>query len=656
MKPILKILVANRGEIAVRIIRACREMGIATVAVYSEADQQAVFVQQADEAVAIGPAPATESYLHIETLINAAQRTGADAVHPGYGFLSENTAFAQACEAAGLLFIGPSVAAIQQMGDKNAARQYAQRYGVPVVPGYDGADQSTDTLTAMAETIGFPLLIKAAAGGGGKGMRRVEQADSFRADLAAAQREALAAFGNPAILLEKYLEPVRHIEIQIIADQHGSVVHAFERECSIQRRYQKIIEEAPAPGLLPTLREQMTQAAITLANGIGYVGLGTVEFAVTPDERFYFLEMNTRLQVEHPVTEAVTGLDLLQLQIQLAEGQPLPFQQSDLKLKGHAIEVRLYAEDPSQQFRPMAGSLQAFSVPTGSGLRCDTGVESGSVISMYYDPLLAKVIAHGPERITALRRLQRAVCETVALGIPTNQALLQRILAHPAFVAGQLDTHFVHHFKLTETVACAPEQVDEIALVATLWQRYQQERIHLNNLPAGWRNNAYPTPPTLWQIGSETRAVGLISLGKEAFQCQIGEAVFTVTVNQIKSTGITCALNGLRRTYHVVGEHNHWLIQQSFLGSHEAVQVIPGQPQVLKQTKGTYTMPMTGKICQVLVGAGQTVSMGEPLVILESMKMETTVMAATNGMIKAVHVAVGEVVSAGKTLLEVEPT
>lgn len=651
-----KILIANRGEIALRIIRACKSLGIASVAVYSDADQHALFVQQADEAVAIGPAPASESYLNGAAIIAAAQRTGADAIHPGYGFLSENVTFARLCEAVGITFIGPPLEAMAQMSDKVAARVCAQQYGVPVIPGYDGEEQADSHLVAVVESIGFPLMIKAAAGGGGKGMRRVNRPMTFIDDLAAAKREALAAFGDDRVFLEKYLEPVRHIEIQVIADQYGQVVHAFERECSIQRRYQKMIEESPAPRLSSELREQMTQAAVDLATGIGYTGLGTVEFAVTPDEQFYFLEMNTRLQVEHPVTEAVTGLDLVQWQIQLAEGQPLTLEQSDITLRGHALECRVYAEDPDRQFMPMAGSLLRFTPPDGPGLRCDTGVESDTEISMYYDPLLAKIIAHGPDRSMAIHRMQRALQHTVVLGIPTNITLLQRVLGHEMFLSGHLETHFVHRQNLLESKPLTPAQQNELALVATLsqWLDLPPRPPAFASIPAGWRNNADYSLPLVWLLGTLTVQVSCVHQGQQQYRCQIGTTSFKAEILPAPPGSLTVVMNSLRRTYQVISTESQVFIHHPEWGQQILAPLPPGGTRQQQTHAGTYTMPMTGKIQQVLVSHGQLVQAGESLLILESMKMETTLVAQSAGVVASVAVQTGEVVQAGKTLLVIQ--
>jgi len=438
-----KILIANRGEIAVRIIRACREMGITAVAVYSQSDQRALHVRLADEAYAIGPAPAGESYLSIERILEAARTSGAQAIHPGYGFLSENAAFAHAVEHAGLVFIGPNAETIAVMGDKGQARTRMQAAGVPVVPGYQGLDD-VESLSAAAGEVGFPLLLKAAAGGGGKGMRVVHTLDELPASAAAARREAQHAFGDARLILERYIPHARHIEFQVLADRHGNLVHLFERECSLQRRHQKILEESPSILLDGALREKMGRAAINAAQTIGYVNAGTVEFILDPVSReFYFLEMNTRLQVEHPVTELTVGLDLVQWQIRIAAGERLLFKQTDLTQRGHAIECRLYAEDPSNNFLPASGRLLAYAEPVGPGLRVDSGYASGDEVSIHYDPLIAKIIAWGEDRPAAIRRMAAALNATVLLGTPNNGQFLQDVLAEPDFINGEVHTTWI---------------------------------------------------------------------------------------------------------------------------------------------------------------------------------------------------------------------
>ncbi|MCL4812582.1 MAG: acetyl-CoA carboxylase biotin carboxylase subunit [Vicinamibacteraceae bacterium] len=455
-----RVLVANRGEIAVRIARACRELGIETVAVYSDADAAAPHVLRADAAERLGPAPAAESYLDVARLLDAARRSGADAVHPGYGFLAENAGFAHACREAGLTFIGPGADAIRTMGDKVAARRLMAAAGVPVVPGVEPADQSEEGLRAAAREVGFPLLVKAAAGGGGKGMRAVHEAAAFDEAVAAARREATAAFGDGRLYLERLVERPRHIEVQVAADGTGATVHLFERECSLQRRHQKVIEESPSPVVDARLRTALGEAAVRAAEAVGYLNVGTIEFLVEGEgeaARFYFLEMNTRLQVEHPVTELVTGVDLVHLQLRLAAGRPLPFGQAALLQRGHAIEGRVYAEDPDQGFLPQAGRILLYREPHGPGIRVDAGVVEGSEVTVHYDPLLAKLIVHAETRAAAIARFDRALADFAVLGIRTNLPFLRRLVADPAFASARFDTGYLDRALETLTALAADE-------------------------------------------------------------------------------------------------------------------------------------------------------------------------------------------------------
>jgi acetyl-CoA carboxylase biotin carboxylase subunit len=469
--PLQKCLIANRGEIAVRIIRACHELGMRAVAVYSEADAQARHVQLADEAYLIGAPPPQQSYLDMDAVIAAAKSAGCDCVHPGYGFLSESERFAQAVQDAGLVWVGPPPAAIRAMGVKTEARALMQAAGVPVVPGFQREDASVEELLAAAQEIGYPVMVKAAGGGGGKGIRVVYHADDLAEAIRGAQSEAQKAFNDARIFLERYIERGRHIEIQVLADQHGHTVHLFERECSTQRRHQKIIEESPSPLLTAALREQMGQAAVAAAQAVGYVNAGTVEFIVTADGDFYFLEMNTRLQVEHPVTEMVTGLDLVKLQFRIAAGEVLPFQQEDLRQNGHAIECRIYAEDPRAHFLPAIGKVRQFVPPVGPGIRVDSGIQSGDEITMYYDPMIAKLIVHDATREAAIDRMLRALNEMVIPGKTTNIEFLQVILRHPVFIAGEVDTRFVDD-ELENLLPPIPDLPDAALIAAAVAEMF----------------------------------------------------------------------------------------------------------------------------------------------------------------------------------------
>jgi len=499
IRPISKVLIANRGEIAVRVMRTCQEMGIRTVAVYSDADATALHVRVADEAYRIGPAPSSESYLLADTILEVAKRTGADAVHPGYGFLSENHAFAEACDEAGIIFIGPSPAAIRAMGDKTAARALMEEAGVPMAPGTIDAISDPDEAATTAADIGFPVLIKAAAGGGGKGMRIVRNAEDFAAALKTASSEAQSAFGDGRVFIEKYIEEPRHIEFQIMADTHGNVVHLFERECSIQRRHQKVVEEAPSSVLTPSVREAMGDAAVRAARSCDYVGAGTVEFLLDKDMQFYFMEMNTRLQVEHPVTEYITGLDLVEQQIRVAEGHALAFDQGDVHCHGHSIECRIYAEDPVSGFMPGPGTLLAHDPPSGPGVRVDSGVEDGSEISLYYDPMISKLTTWASTREQAIARMIRALDEYGVSGVPTTIGFCRFVMTHEAFTSGHFSTHFVDdHFEPDMLQTKDETLKEDLAIAAALYAEMHQHASSGGSAPAPssngyshWRRNRH---------------------------------------------------------------------------------------------------------------------------------------------------------------------
>ena len=520
-----KVLVANRGEIARRIVRTLREMGLESVAIFSEADRDAPHAAEADEAVFVGAAPSTESYLNQEAILGAARAVGAGAIHPGYGFLSENAEFAERCVEAGLVFIGPPAEAIRSMGDKAAAKALAAKAGVPVLEGFALADVDAGEVEQLATELGFPLLVKAAAGGGGKGMRAVREVAELEQALVAARREAEGAFGDGSLLLERLVTAPRHVEVQILADAQGHTVHCFERDCSIQRRHQKVFEEAPSPAVDPELRERLGAAAVDLARAVDYRGAGTVEFLLDSNGEFYFLEMNTRLQVEHPVTECITGLDLVRLQVEVAQGQPLPFEQADLAISGHAIEARLYAEDPSNDFLPATGTVALWRVPELPGLRVDSGVEAGSEVSVHYDPMLAKVIAQGTTRDEALRRLHRGLAE-LALGGPTNnREFLLAVLEHDAFRTGEVDTHFLERHD-TRARTPEPKALEAHAIVAML-HRFLHRRARPGSLPpgvpSGWRNNPWRPQEELFEHADESVAVRYVVAGGRAVQRLGGE-------------------------------------------------------------------------------------------------------------------------------------
>jgi len=650
------LLIANRGEIASRIIRTCRKMGIQTIAVYADADRDAPFVQLADQAVYLGASPAADSYLQQERIIQLALDHGANAIHPGYGFLSEQAGFAQRCKDAGLIFIGPHPAAIAAMGSKSNAKAIMAEHGVPVIPGYRGEDQNTEKLSVEAMAIGFPVLLKAAAGGGGKGMRIVHEKKELETAIQSAKREALAAFGDDELLIEKYFPSARHIEFQIFGDQHGNAIHLLERECTIQRRYQKIIEESPSPVLSAAMRQKMGEAAVKAAQAIQYDNAGTVEFIYIDEDSFYFLEVNTRLQVEHPVTEAITGLDLVEWQIRIAEGAPLPWQQSEVKSRGYALECRLYAEDPSNNFLPVTGKIQTWKTVDLTGLRYDSAVESGSEISIFYDPMIAKIITHGPDRLATIRSMQYAMSQLVCLGLTTNQAFLNHLLLHPDFIAGNYDTHFIQNQIDLSQFVNLPENSWRHALIGAtlqLWKKNEQGRALLQHLPSGWRNNFYQ--PQEIRLGAAGKEWIVRYRQKEGgFQFFIDDAVFAVEcLTTPYDEQLRFVVDGLQRTLTVVQKNDKLYVHWPQYGN-LTIEVLPRFPVAIsEELPGTYQSPMPGEIIEVLVSPGQVVAAGDSLILLSSMKMENTIAANAAGTVEEVFVQAGQRIEAGFLLLKI---
>jgi 3-methylcrotonyl-CoA carboxylase alpha subunit len=655
-----KILIANRGEIACRVIRTARRLGIATVAVYSEADRGAMHAELADEAWPIGPPPAAESYLSIHAILDAMRNSGAEAVHPGYGFLSENAEFAEACAAAGVVFIGPSASAIRRMGSKAEAKALMQRSGVPLVPGYHGEEQDPARLIDRAERIGFPVLIKATAGGGGRGMRVVADASELASALAAAKREAAGAFGDDRMLIEKYLPRARHIEIQIFADSHGNAVHLFERDCSIQRRYQKVLEEAPAPGLDARRRAAMGKAAVTAARAVGYVGAGTVEF-IADAESFYFIEMNTRLQVEHPVTEMVTGLDLVEWQFRVAAGEALPVDQGDLRLHGHAIEARLYAEDPDRGFLPQTGTLHGLQFPPPDIARVDTGVRQGDRVTPFYDPMLAKIIVWGEDRPAALGRLRRALAGTAVLGVVTNLGFLVRVADHPEFAAAAIDTGFIERYRdgLLPGHRPAPGTALAAAAIARLVVRSAAATASAAgsgdpNSPwartDGWRLCGAGRQEVVFRDGAEERTVIAIARGGD-WLLSVGEETISAAGERRLDGSVRVVLDDVRGRATVL---DHGAETAVFLGG-ENWRLVEIDPLAAREGDdpgaGRLTAPMPGRVTQLFVQAGDAVRRGEPLMVIEAMKMEHTVAAPVDGTVEAVRFAVGDLVEEGAELI-----
>ncbi len=640
------LLIANRGEIARRIIRTARRLGVRTVAITTEADRSWPHWREADSSVTLGAGPAADSYLSIERIVVAAMEAGAEAVHPGYGFLSENAAFAEAVTAAGLIFVGPPAAAIRSMGSKSDAKRLMALAGVPVVPGYGGERQEPYFLKQKAYEIGYPVLIKAVAGGGGRGMRRVPRAIEFDDALESARREALSAFGDDQVLLERYVETPRHIEVQVFADQHGNAVHLFERDCSVQRRHQKVIEEAPAPGLDDLTRAALGEIAVKAAAAVGYEGAGTVEFVadasqpLTP-ESFFFIEMNTRLQVEHPVTEAVTGLDLVEWQLRIASGEPLPLQQEDIALSGHAIEARLYAEDPSAGFRPSTGRLAAASFPSGTGIRVDSGVETGSVVGPYYDAMLAKVIVTGGSRLEAVERLAYALRHTVVAGPKTNLAFLSAIVAAPEFHAGGVDTGFIDR-KLPELVGQPLNPALAAAVIGEWAGRVAHETAGTTGGP--WaRSDAF-------EIGGMGR--------RTSIAVEIDGEPVTARLAWSKAGATVVALGEAKPAY-AANLEIVWGVREALLldGGRQLRVVFPDPAAraALDETgSGDIAAPISGRVVDVFVEAGAHVAKGDPLFTLEAMKMEHGVVAPRAGIVSDVHIAPGQQVKEGAKAVVLE--
>jgi len=669
-----KILIANRGEIACRVAATARRLGIRTVAVYSEADAGAKHVAVCDEAVLIGPAAAKDSYLRGDKIIEVAKATGAQAIHPGYGFLSENAAFADAVQAAGLVFIGPPGSSMRAMGSKSAAKQLMEGANVPLVPGYHGDAQDPAFLRQQADRIGYPVLLKASAGGGGKGMRVVERSEDFEAALASCKREAISSFGDDKVLVEKYLIRPRHIEIQVFADSQGNCVYLHERDCSVQRRHQKVLEEAPAPGMPPERRAAMGEAAVSAARAVGYVGAGTVEFIANQDGSFYFMEMNTRLQVEHPVTEMITGTDLVEWQLRVAFGEPLPKQQHQLAIHGHAIEARVYAENPEKGFLPSIGTLRHMDVPRavefelgadgGAGasapaaVRIDSGVREGDAISPFYDPMIAKLIVWGADRTQALARLSQALGEMRIVGLATNIAFLKRLVEGEAFSSADLDTGLIERHGATLFPAPAPAPLGVLALAALAlgdagqaanesdpWRRasgwrmngdYRRVLSFADEYSAALEGGAYRVGLTYrqdaWDIdlGGERQRVELVRREGAELALRVGET----------------ALHGCVRrdgdVFHIFSGGRHYTLAYNDPMAHAGE---------LEAVGGRLTAPMPGKVVAVLVQSGKDVKKGEPLVIMEAMKMEHTIAAPSDGLVEEVLYGVGDQVADGAPLL-----
>ncbi len=647
MTNIHKILIANRGEIAVRVIRTARAMGFRTVAVYSEADADALHVSEADQAVCIGAASVGESYLLADKILQAAQSTGADAIHPGYGFLSENADFARACATAGITFIGPGAEAIELMGSKRLSKIAMLEAGVPCIPGYQGEEQSDETLIARAEEVGFPLMVKASAGGGGRGMRLVLQMSDLAAQIKTARSEAQSAFGNGELILEKAVIEPRHIEIQVFADNHGNVVYLGERDCSIQRRHQKVVEEAPSPFVDDELRQRMGEAAVNTAKACNYRGAGTVEFLVDADKNFYFLEMNTRLQVEHPVTEMITGQDLVAWQLKVAAGEKLPLTQDEITLNGHAVEVRLYAEDPRNNFLPQTGTIEHWQIPRREGVRVDHGIQSGQVVSPHYDPMLAKVIAWGESRPEAIRRLASAVQDMQLLGVNNNKQFLQNVLRHPVFEEGEATTAFIEQHFSTDS-SMDQKEPDLATLARAALVIFQQGKQPEQNWSRATGNSCF----LRLAFGGIHYALHL----KESaghFQISFDDDSVALELLSIETKGCTVVEQGVRETFYYYLDQNRIYVDNG--SGHFILEDITHQPAASADSTGDglIVASMDGAIVDVLVSEGDSVEKGQTLVVLEAMKMEHQLKTSVAGAVESINIQTGQQVKSKQLLVKI---
>lgn len=648
------LLIANRGEIACRIIRTAKRLGIQTVAVYSDADQHALHVKQADRAVYLGPSPAESSYLNVEAIIAAAVLTNAQAIHPGYGFVSESPLLAKSCEEKNIVFIGPSVHALEIMGSKQQAKACLANTPVPLTPGYHGADQSIAALTAEAKKIGFPVLIKAAAGGGGKGMRVIHQADELKAALTAAAREAQAYFADPTLILEKYIPQARHVEVQILGDTQGHVIHLFDRDCSVQRRHQKIIEEAPAPYLPPTTRTQLHKAACEVAKMIDYVGAGTIEFLVEPSGAFYFMEMNTRLQVEHPVTEAITGLDLVEWQIRIALGESLPADFSAIESIGHAIECRIYAEDPTKDFLPATGQFIVCSTPQGDHIRLDTGYTSGDTLTPYYDPLLAKLITHGTTRQEAIQKMQLALKQYCIAGLATNLSFLQAILQYPDFIEGHLSTHFLTEHPISSFSSELPLPVMFILFANEYAKLASNEPIQ--EACFGW----HPFLPRTWEISfqhlQETIVGEFEAHSQKTFALTFQNNTYKLqylTSSSDMAQGTRLAVSDGKQNYQGLC-YDITGIRYCFYDGQTYVFQQVNSTQAHQHTAANHASPMPGTVVAILKKEGDAIQADEGILIIEAMKMEHTIRAAEAGVLTEIFYKTGDQVIEGAQLFELQ--
>ncbi len=649
------LLIANRGEIACRIIETAKRLGVRTIAVYSDADKAARHVRLADEAHWLGPAPASESYLNIDRLIDVARQAGADAVHPGYGFLSENADFAQACESAGLIFVGPRPDAIRAMGSKRIAKDLMHSAGVAVVPDYRGADQSIDAFATHAAGLGYPVMLKPAHGGGGKGMRRVDRAEDLAEALASAKREAVTSFGDDEILVEKYIHQPRHIEVQVFGDTHGNIVHLYERDCTLQRRHQKVIEEAPAYSLTNEVRQKLQDAAIRAAAAVNYTNAGTVEFLVDTDGAFYFMEMNTRIQVEHPVTEMITGLDLIDWQLRVASGEALPLRQDDIRVDGHAIEARVYAESPDRGFLPSPGRIDGLLLPSGPHLRVDRGVERGDVVTPHYDAMIAKIIVHGSSREEARQRLLDAVLEVRIDGVESNLAFLAALLARPEYQAGDVDAQYVDRSLGKLVAGDSAPAVEAVAAAALVLSSGQQAMPVVPSDPwddrRGWQNNLRPRHISFIALPNGLSEVVLVSTGGATYRLEWTDLTIGLEMAEVSGKRVGFSLGGRRHdAIAVMAARTVHLISKSGVDRIDIADPFASYGGATT-FNGAVVAPMPGKVTHVFVVAGQAVSVGDRLAVVEAMKMEHVLRAPIDSTVTHVHVTVGQFVDEGTVLV-----
>ena len=659
MKALTTMLVANRGEIAVRVMRTAKAMGMKTVAVYSEADANAQHVREADQSVCIGPAAVAESYLGIEAILDAAQRTGADCIHPGYGFLSENQVFASACEAHGIEFIGPPNGAIEVMGDKARAKRAMIEAGVPCVPGYQGDDQSLVTLVAEAKSVGLPVMVKAAAGGGGRGMRLVHEASELESAIGLAQSEAQNAFGSSELIIEKAVVRPRHVEIQVFADKAGNTVYLGERDCSIQRRHQKVVEESPCPVMTSQLREAMGTAAVEAAKAVGYVGAGTVEFLLDEAGEFYFLEMNTRLQVEHPVTEMVTGYDLVEWQIRVARGEDLPAEQADIDLFGHAIEVRLYAEDPSAGFLPSTGPIKLFAAPEGEGVRIDSGVETGDEVTPFYDAMVAKLITYGETREDARLKMRSALRDTALFGPLNNRDFLLDVLDRPDFIHGAATTAFIDDnygdVFLPPGVSSSDLAVAAATQHVLAMEHHHSQSASVNEELLDWVSMGRVTDTRRYDLGEQTYDVSLVPLSVGEYEVTVNDQTHHVRITDMGDSHVITEIDGLAHRYHYHDEAPATL----YLSSDNLSMMLADSTRIPPEAQdaaggGTITAPMHGQLLSIDVAAGEAVQKGQRIAVLEAMKMQHEIIAPGDGCVVEVAASAGKQIGAGDVIMMLE--